>query len=81
MMEALAPDNPRIKLTDLNNDSEKDEQHGFQFIFAGAVLAIRNPRGHEYNLVETPDQCLDNLSLASLLLRKLEKAGYKCKRS
>lgn len=81
MMDALAPNNPKIILTDSNNDSEKDEQQGFQFIFAGAVLAIRNPRGHEYSLVETPDQCLDNLSLASLLLRRLEKAGYRCKES
>jgi len=25
MMDALAPNDPKIKLTDLNNDSEKDE--------------------------------------------------------
>jgi uncharacterized protein (TIGR02391 family) len=81
MMEALAPNSPKVQLTEMKNDSEKDEQQGFQFIFAGAVLAIRNPRGHEYNLIETPDQCLDNLCLASLLLRRLEKAGYKCKGS
>jgi putative transposase len=34
-----------------------------------------------YNEIQTPDQYLDNLSLASLLLRRLEKAGYKCKGS
>ncbi len=41
--------------------SEKDEQKGFQFLFAGSVLAIRDPRGHEYNFVDSPDKCLDHL--------------------
>ena len=27
-------------------------------------MAIRNPRGHEFGLQETPDQCLDHISLA-----------------
>lgn len=35
-------------------------------------MAIRNPRGHEFGLQETPDQCLDHISLASLLLRRLD---------
>ena len=49
---------------------------GFQFIFAGTVLAIRNPRGHEVNLIDSPDNCLDHLNLASLLLRRIQKSGY-----
>ena len=75
MMKALASESPIIKLTGLSTTSEKDEQKGYQFIFAGSMLAIRNPRGHE-NLVDTPDNCLDHLTLASLLLRRLEEAGY-----
>jgi hypothetical protein len=57
--------------------SEKDEQKGYQFLFAGSILAIRNPRGHEYALVDSPDTCLDHLGFASQLLRRLEKSGYK----
>jgi uncharacterized protein (TIGR02391 family) len=71
MMQAFNEASPMIKLTDLNNTSEKDEQQGYKFIFSGSVLAIRNPRGHEYGLSETPGQCLDHLSLASLLIRRL----------
>ncbi|MBS1910622.1 MAG: TIGR02391 family protein [Bacteroidetes bacterium] len=77
MMQALAADNPLIRLNPLTTPSEKDEQKGFQFLFAGSVLAIRNPRAHEHSLVDSPDQCLDHLSLASLLLRRLDDAGFK----
>jgi uncharacterized protein (TIGR02391 family) len=71
MMQAFNENSPIIKLTNLSNTSEKDEQQGYKFIFTGAVLAIRNPRGHEYEIRDTPDQCLDHLGLASLLMRRL----------
>lgn len=77
MMQAFSIEAPLVKLTLLSTVSEKDEQKGFQFLFAGSVLAIRNPRGHEYALSDSPDKCLDHLSLASLLLRRLEESGFK----
>jgi uncharacterized protein (TIGR02391 family) len=73
MMQAFSETSPLIMLTPLSTTSEKDEQQGYKFIFSGAVLAIRNPRGHEYGIKETPDKCLDHLSLASLLLRRLSE--------
>lgn len=76
-MQAFAIDSPLIKLTNLSNTSETDEQKGYQFIFAGAMLAVRNPRGHEHSVTDTPDKCLDHLTLVSLLLRRLEESGYK----
>ena len=75
-MKALKDESPKIQLTPLSTTTEKDEQRGYQFIFAGAILAVRNPHGHEYDINETPDKCLDHLSLASMLLRRLEEAGY-----
>lgn len=71
MMTAFAVDKPKIKLTALSTPSEVDEQMGYKFIFAGAMSAIRNPRGHD-NLVDPIDLCLDHLSFASVLLRRLE---------
>ena len=73
MMAAFAENSPKIKLTPLSTGREVDEQMGYKFIFAGAMSAIRNPRGHE-NLVDPIDLCLDHLSFASVLLRRLEKA-------
>lgn len=79
MMKVFSEDAPLIKLNTLQSTSEKDEQKGYQFLFAGSMLAIRNPRGHEIRMKDTPDECLDHLSLASLLLRRLEISGYICR--
>lgn len=73
MMAAFDTAHPKIKLTPMTNKSEEDEQAGYRFVFAGTVSAIRNPRGHEVNLPDTIDLCLDHLSLASVLLRRIEK--------
>lgn len=77
MMAAFDEANPKLKLTALISETEKDEQRGFRFIFAGGVAAIRNPRGHEYAVVDDPETCLDHLSFVSMLLRRLEAAGFK----
>jgi len=77
MMAAFDEANPKLRLTPLLNESDKDEQKGYRFVFAGGVQAIRNPRGHEYAVTDDPDTCLDHLSFVSMLLRKLESAGFK----
>lgn len=79
MMAAFSDQSPAIQLTTLTSDSDKDEQEGYRFIFAGSIMAVRNPRGHEYKIRDSIDDCLDHLSLASLLLRRIEKAGYRLK--
>jgi len=79
MMQVFANNSSAIQLTPNSNTSEKDEQKGYQFLFAGSVLAIRNPRGHEYSVKDSPDLCLDHLALASMLLRRIENAGHEIK--
>ena len=76
-MAAFDEKTPKLKLTPLISETEKDEQRGFRFIFAGGVQAIRNPRGHEYAVVDNPETCLDHLTFVSMLLRRLEVAGFK----
>ena len=71
MMTVFPENSPIIALNAGSTTSEKDEQKGFQFLFAGSVLAIRNPRGHEFAIRDSPDQCLDHLALVSMLLRRL----------
>ena len=77
MMAVFSEASPLLKLNGCVSTSDKDEQKGFQFLFAGSILAIRNPRGHEYAIHDSPDECLDHLALASLLLRRLQSAGLK----
>lgn len=72
MMEVFDPNKPLLKLTNMATDSEIDIQDGYRFIFAGSIRAIRNPRGHEHEIKDSMDECLDYLSLASLLLRVLD---------
>ncbi len=76
MMQVFGGDDPKLKINLLSSQSERDEQDGYKFLFAGAMLAIRNPRGHEYSVVDSPDECLDHLAFASMLLRRLAEAGY-----
>jgi uncharacterized protein (TIGR02391 family) len=77
MMAAFNEQAPVVYLNAMATDSEKDEQFGYRYMFAGAQSGIRNPRGHETGLVDSPDTCLDHLSLASILLRKLDDAGVR----
>lgn len=71
MMKVFSEQAPKIKLNALSTVGEKDEQMGYKHIFAGAMSAIRNPRGHQH-FVDTIDLCLDHLSLVSILMRRLE---------
>lgn len=75
MMNAFNETSPKVKLTDLQTMSERDEQKGFRYIFAGIMSGIRNPRGHD-NRMDPIDLCLDHLSVASVLLRTLEARKF-----
>jgi uncharacterized protein (TIGR02391 family) len=77
MMDVFNESQPQVRLNALATESEIDEQKSFKFIFAGAVRGIRNPRGHEVDIGDTPDEALDYLALASLLLRRLDAAGLR----
>nr|WP_217497695.1 TIGR02391 family protein [Lysobacter enzymogenes] len=76
MMDVFSETTPVLKLTALASQSELDEQRGFKFLFSGGVVAIRNPRGHEVDQVDDVDTCLDHLAFVSLLIRRMEQAGY-----
>jgi len=77
MMRVFGGNTPVVALNPGMTTSEKNEQEGYQFIFAGAMVGIRNPRGHKSGMVDDPDVCLDHLALASMLLRRLDDAGLR----
>lgn len=77
MMDAFNEERPKIRLNQLSSESEIDEQKGYRFIFTGAATGIRNPRGHELEIGDSPDEALDYIGLASLLLRRLDAAGVR----
>ena len=77
MMRALGGNPASVRLNPGMTTSEKNEQEGFKFLFAGAMQGIRGPRAHTSGVSDDPDTCLDHLSLASMLLRKLDDAGLR----
>jgi len=77
MMRVLGGSPPLVRINPGMTKTEKSEQEGYKFLFAGAMLAIRNPRGHTSGVADDPDTCLDHLCLASMLLRRLDEAGLR----
>ena len=72
MTTALSPKNPLIKLTELETKTDHDIQQGYMEIMAGAMTGIRNPKAHG-NLNPPPSEALHLISLASLLMHKIDE--------
>jgi uncharacterized protein (TIGR02391 family) len=67
--------NPKIDVARHAGRNAADEREGFRFLFAGAMQAIRNPRGHGVDLPDTAEEALEYLALASLFMRRLDQAS------
>jgi len=74
MLSAFSLGRAIVRLDDLSTESGKNIQEGYMHIFAGAMQAIRNPKAHEIVTI-TPGRALHFLTLASLLMSKLDEAG------
>lgn len=73
MQLVFSPKTPILKFNEQQNDSEKSEQQGMMFLFAGAMLAIRNPRAH--GLVQDhPENAVEYISFISMLAKSLDRA-------
>ncbi|MEX0801319.1 MAG: TIGR02391 family protein [Dehalococcoidia bacterium] len=74
MHHAFSEEKPLLKLNALRSTSERDEQAGYRFMFAGSMSGVRNPRAHEHDLRDRRDAALELLVAANHLLRILGKA-------
>ena len=73
MQFVFSPNKPVLKFNNLENESERSEQQGMMFLYAGAMLALRNPRAH--GLIEDdPEKALEYIAFISLLAKSLDKA-------
>lgn len=73
MQLVFSPKAPVLKFNDQSNDSERSEQQGMMFLFAGAMLAIRNPRAHGI-IQDHPETAVDYLCFLSMLAKSLDRA-------
>jgi uncharacterized protein (TIGR02391 family) len=72
MQLVFSQKNPILKFSDQQNDSEKSEQQGMMYLFAGAMLALRNPRAHGL-VTDHPERAVEYLSFLSMLARSLDR--------
>jgi uncharacterized protein (TIGR02391 family) len=64
---------PVLKFSELQTETEKSEQQGMMFLYAGAMLALRNPRAHEI-IQDDPERALEYIAFLSLLAKCLDNA-------
>ena len=74
MARVFNRDHPVLRLNAGMSRTDRDEQEGFMLIFMGAMLGIRNPKAHDPFIDPDADRAMEYLSLASLLLRRLDDA-------
>ena len=74
MQLVFSPKSPILKFNDQQNDSEKSEQQGMMYLYAGAMLAIRNPRAHGL-IQDHPENAMEYISFLSLLAKALDRTS------
>ncbi len=75
LMEKVFNENkPILQLNELLTKSDRDEHKGFKYLFVGSQMGIRNPKAHENVQQEDPRRTLEYLSIASLLMRRIDES-------
>jgi uncharacterized protein (TIGR02391 family) len=73
MTTAFSPQNPKVRVNDLKNQTERDEQLGYMYLSAGLIAAARNPRAHRPSGGYDEDEVFEFLAVASAILRRLDR--------
>jgi uncharacterized protein (TIGR02391 family) len=63
---------PLIRINELKNKTDRDEQLGFMFLCKGAAAFIRNPKAHKLIPQRDPYKTLEYLGFASLLFKTID---------
>ncbi len=73
MTTVFSKNKPILAFNDLTDQTDADEQEGMMHLFAGAVLALRNPRAHALP-DDSPELALEYIALISLLAKRVDQA-------
>lgn len=77
LMHKLFGNNPPLcPVCDTSTESGDNYQQGFHYMTAGAMSALRNPKAHSNDEVLTKEESLRRLMFASMLMFKLDEAGF-----
>ena len=71
MLNVFSPKAPVLRFNALATETQKSEQQGMMYLYAGAMLALRNPRAHEL-LEDHPERAIEHLGFLSMLAKALD---------
>lgn len=74
MARVFRPEDPVLRLADLSTETGRNIQMGYHRMYMGVMAALRNPKAHELFDEVDEDEALEQLFLASLLMRRLDEA-------
>ena len=77
MRTVFSANSPVLRFNAFQSQSDKNEQLGYMEIFAGSMTGIRNPRAHQHDLIDEPEEALELLVIANHLMRKLDSSTLK----
>ncbi len=66
---------PKLDITTTGGQAAVDEREGFQHLFVGAMLGLRRPHAAGAAVPDGLDETLEYLAVASMLMRRLDRAA------
>lgn len=73
MKTVFSAKNPTLRFSDLATETERSEQEGMMYLYAGAMLALRNPRAHKL-IEDSHEQALEYIGFLNLLANSLGRS-------
>ncbi len=73
MQTVFSANAPILKVADLATQTGRDTQKGMMYLFAGAMLGLRNPRAHSLK-PDDPEQAIDYIAFLSMLAKVADAA-------
>jgi len=73
MQRVFGGDAPILKVNDLRDATDRDEQQGMMFLFSGATMGLRNPRAHSLD-PDTAEYAVEAIAFISFLRKVAESA-------
>lgn len=65
---------PQLDITTTTGQAAEDEREGFRLLFIGAMRALQSPHGTGEAIPATLGETLEYLAVASMLMRRLDRA-------
>lgn len=76
MRRVFSENSPVLMLNSFQTESDKNEQQGYMHIYAGVMTGIRNPRTHQHETLDSPQDAVERLVIANHLLRILDSSTH-----